>query len=213
VFDTATLALFAVASLAVYVMPGPDMLYIASRSIGDGTRTGMVAACGTTSGVLVHTLAAAFGLSAVFAYSPIAFQIVKWAGVAYLVYLGIKAWLERDADPRPAARETARPRPRRRRVYAQAAVINLLNPKIALFFLAFLPQFTDPMRGSVPIQMALLGLMFAGGGLLWTLFLAAAFGRASGWLARHPRLWAWQRRVSGTIMIALAANLAFGERR
>ena len=208
--DAATFGLFVVASLAVYVSPGPDMLYIASRSIGQGTRVGMLSAGGTTAGLLVHTVMAAFGLSAVFAYSPLAFEIVKWLGVGYLVYLGIKTLLSRDEQPETLS---AGPRGTARRAFTQGAVINLLNPKIALFFLAFLPQFTDPARGDVPTQMAFLGLLFTVGGFVWTQILALGFGRAGGWLMRRPRVWAWQRRFTGSVMLALAVNLALSERR
>ncbi len=206
--DSATLATFAAASFALYLMPGPDMLYIASRSIGQGWRAGVVSAFGTCTGLMIHTLAAALGLSALLVVSPLAYLAVKWLGVGYLMWLGLRTLFGRgDAFASTGAEGAAGAW----RIYRQGALINLLNPKIALFFLAFLPQFVDAGEGFV-VQMIGLGALFTSGGLVWTLFLAASFGRAGDWLARRPAVWRWQRRFTGSVFIALAGKLALDSR-
>jgi threonine/homoserine/homoserine lactone efflux protein len=212
--DPATWALFAAASLALYLSPGPDMIYIASRSIGQGTRAGMWSALGVSTGVLVHTLLAAFGLTALLAVSPVAYLVIKWLGVAYLVYLGVRTLRSKDDVLIDAANGHRRST---RRLFVQGALTNILNPKIALFFLAFLPQFvpTGTASGSAGFAalMVLLGALFTAGGLAWTLFLAALFGRLGGWLMDRPRFWVWQRRLTGFTLIGLAAHIALDSRR
>jgi threonine/homoserine/homoserine lactone efflux protein len=210
-FDTTTLAVFAAASVALYVAPGPDMIYIAARSMGQGRRAGVLSAWGTCTGLLCHTLAAVFGLTALLALSPFAFQVIKWLGVAYLFYLGARILLQDAPAPSMAAGSAAPATVAR--LYGQGVMVNLLNPKISLFFLAFLPQFTDPERGDPALQMAVLGGLFTAGGLVWLMFLAHAFAGAGRWLERRPGLWRWQRRLTGSILIALAGHLAFVERR
>jgi threonine/homoserine/homoserine lactone efflux protein len=202
--DAATLAVFATASLALYVAPGPDMYYTASASRGQGRRAGMLSALGTTTGLVIHTMLAAFGLSALLALFPPAFQVIRWLGVAYLLYLGLRVLLSGEAPGAPAGQAVGRSW----WIYGQGVLVNLLNPKIALFFLAFLPQFVDPARGAPAAQMVVLGGLFDAGGLLWTLFLALLFGGAGDWLARHAGVWKWQRRFTATALIGLAAYLA-----
>jgi threonine/homoserine/homoserine lactone efflux protein len=209
--DAATFGLFAAASLALYVSPGPDMLYIASRSIGQGRRAGLLSACGTCSGLLAHTTAAALGLTALFSAAPAAFLVIKWLGVAYLLYLGIGVLTGRGHSWSGAGPAVAGADPWR--IYAQGLLVNLLNPKIALFFLAFLPQFAGGAGDAFAARMVLLGALFTAGGLLWTAFLALAFGAAGDWLASRPAVWRWQRRFTGSVLIGLAAHLALSERR
>ncbi len=151
-----TLALFAAAALALIVVPGPAVLYIVAQSIDRGRLAGLVSALGVAVGGLVHVTAAAVGLSALVLSSATAFTVVKLAGAAYLIGLGLVTLLRR----RPVE-DVASPHERRlRRIFAQGIVVNVLNPKTALFFLAFLPQFVDPERGAVPVQLVALGLVF-----------------------------------------------------
>jgi len=208
--DSPVLLVFVLASLAIYVSPGPDMLYIASRSIARGRRAGVISALGTSTGLLAHTLGVALGLSALLVVWPLAFLAVKWLGVAYLVFLGVQALLQGggrapDLEPGNGEKDAWR-------LYRQGLTINLLNPKIALFFLAFLPQFATGEGSPVALQMFLLGALFTAGGTLWTLSLAIVFGAVGGWLARHPLVWIWQRRFTGTVLLGMAANLALSER-
>jgi len=209
--DMATLALFVTASLALYISPGPDMLYIASRSIAQGRAAGVASAFGVFAGLLVHMLAAALGLAAVLVVWPFAYLVVKWLGVLYLAYLGLKVLLDRNGGiALPGGNGGAGPD--YRRLFRQGLFVNLLNPKIALFFMAFLPQFVDAEKGSIPLQMLFFGSLFNAGGLLWVLFLAVLFGAIGDRIASRPGIWGWQRWITGSVLLALAANLAFAER-
>ncbi len=202
----ASLGVFAVAALALLLTPGPAVLYIVARSVEQGRLAGLVSVCGITTGTLVHVLAAALGLSALLASSALAFAVVKYAGAAYLVYLGVRRIL--DSHEAPAA-DFAPPRRSLRRLYRDGFVVNLLNPKTALFFLAFLPQFVDPARGAVALQVAFLGLMFALMGLTSDGLYALAAGSAGRWLRRRASVLRWQRYVTGGVFIGLGVTAAF----
>lgn len=208
--DPATFAAFWIATVALYLAPGPDMIYVASRAIGHGRRAGVYSALGVFAGLLVHMLAAALGLAAVLAALPLGFEVVRWAGVAYLAYLGLRTLLARD-DGFETRRALGPVLPFT--IVRQGFFTNLLNPKIGLFFLAFLPQFTDPARGPLWAQMLLFGALFNAGGLAWLLLQAMLFGRLGQWLAGRPRVWAWQRRFTGSTLLGLAAWLGLETRR
>lgn len=209
--DTTTLAVFAAASLALYVAPGPDMLYIASRSIGHGRRAGVVSALGVFAGLVIHMLGAAFGLSALLVVWPLAYTAVKWVGVAYLLYLGVRVLLDKNHGlaPSPVKGGTLG----HWQMFRRGLFVNLLNPKIALFFLAFLPQFADESLGGFAAQMLFLGALFNLGGLVWILFLAIAFGAVGDWFRRNSAVWRWQRWFTGSVLVALALHLAVTERK
>lgn len=202
--ETTTLLAFALASMAVYLAPGVDTVFIATNSISHGWRAGAWAALGTTTGVTFQATAAAFGVTAIFSATPILFEILRWAGVAYLLYLGVKILRSRDAFEL----STGDRRWTRRDVYFRALAINLLNPKISLFFLAFLPQFVNPAAGHVFAQLLTLGLLFSAGGILWCLFQAAMFARIGNWINRSALARAWQRRITGGALIGFAGMLA-----
>jgi threonine/homoserine/homoserine lactone efflux protein len=154
--DASTLALFCAASVALAVVPGPAVTYIVMQSVDKGRRAGLTSACGVASGGLVHVVAATVGLSALIASSATAFTAVKLVGAAYLVVVGIRRIVSGDEEPEVAAAPV-----RLGQLYRQGVVVNVLNPKTALFFLAFLPQFVSSDRGSVPLQVAFLGCTFA----------------------------------------------------
>ncbi len=207
--DPATLGVFIAASLALYISPGPDMIYVATRAMGQGRRAGALSALGISTGILVHMFAASFGLAAVLKVFPAAFAIIKWAGIVYLVYLGIRALIGHGDD------DTLKPATTKRnnwRLYRQGFVCNILNPKIALFFLAFLPQFTDAAHGDVTLQMLFYGGVFASGGLLWILGVAWVFGSAGNWVKRHPGAMRAQKWITGSSLLGLAAFLALDKR-
>ena len=194
---------FLLASVLLWITPGPDNLYILARSIAQGRRAGIISALGIGSGVLVHTLAAALGLSAVLAASSWAFLAVKVAGAGYLIYLGVVA-LRRPVAPLVAPPlEIASGW----RVYRQGVLSNILNPKVAVFFLAFLPQFVDPGGGWGPLPFLVLGGIFVIGGTLWCVLFALGAATASAALRRSPRLLVWLERLSGCVYIALGLNL------
>ncbi len=197
---------FALASLALAVVPGPAVLYIVAQSVHGGRRAGVVSAFGVASGGLVHVLAAVVGLSALLAASAQAFTVVKLVGAAYLVWLGIRTLLSRD--DRIGGR---RPEVTLTRTYRQGVVVNVLNPKTALFFVAFLPQFVDP-DGSARAQLAVLGAIFVVIALSSDLVWALVAGTASEVL-RHSRAFLRaQRYVSGTVFIGLGVLAAAARR-
>jgi threonine/homoserine/homoserine lactone efflux protein len=198
-----SLLLFISAALLLFIIPGPAVLYIVGRSIGHGRSAGLVSAFGIGVGSRVHTAAAAVGLSALLMSSAIAFSIVKYLGVAYLIYLGIQK-LCREG---PFELSGDRARVRFSRIFAQG-VVNVLNPKAALFFFAFLPQFVDPARGNVTSRILFLGVLFAVLGVTTDTFWALTSGTGAGLFRRSPRAMRTQRFVSGTIPISLGVATA-----
>jgi threonine/homoserine/homoserine lactone efflux protein len=200
--DLGTLAVFCAASLALAVVPGPAVLYIVAQSVHGGRRAGVVSALGIASGGLVHVLAAVIGLSAIVAASAEAFTAVKLLGAAYLVYLGIRTLMSRDDRIGGRAAE-----PTLARTYRQGIVVNVLNPKTALFFLAFLPQFVDP-DGSTRAQLAMLGAIFVVIAFTSDLVWALVAGTAGTLLRRSRTFLRVQRYVSGTIFVGLGALAA-----
>ena len=206
--DAATLGVFVAAALALLLVPGPAVLYIVARSIDQGRSAGLVSVLGVHLGSLVHVAAAAVGLSSLLVSSAVAFSFVKYAGAAYLLYLGVRALIAReepvDIELRPAPLRT---------LVRQGAVVNVLNPKTALFFLAFLPQFVDPDAGYVAAQLVFFGLVFVALGLVTDGLYALAAGTAGGWL-RSSRFFAGARRwVSGTVFIGLGLVTALSGSR
>jgi len=206
--DAATLGVFVAAALALLLVPGPAVLYIVARSIDQGRSAGLVSVLGVHLGSLVHVTAAAVGLSSLLVSSAVAFSFVKYAGAAYLLYLGVRALIAReepvDVELRPAPLRT---------LLRQGAVVNVLNPKTALFFLAFLPQFVDPDAGYVAAQLVFFGLVFVALGLVTDSLYALAAGTAGGWL-RSSRFFAGARRwVSGTVFIGLGLVTALSASR
>ena len=203
------LALFCVASLALAVVPGPAVLYIVTQSIEHGRRAGLVSMLGVQTGGLVHVAAAALGLSALLVQSAVAFNVVKYAGAAYLVFLGLRKLLSRERF------ETTGERPPRRldRLFAQGVVVNVLNPKTALFFFAFLPQFVDVDAGSVGLQIATLGVIFILIAIVSDGLYALAAGTASDRLRGSRVFVRAERWVSGTVLVALGVTAAFSGSR
>jgi threonine/homoserine/homoserine lactone efflux protein len=208
--DEGTLAVFALAALALIVVPGPAVLYIVAQAVDGGRRAGLVSAAGVASGGLVHIVAAVVGISSLVAASATAFAAVKYAGAAYLVFLGVRRLLTRDD---PDAVEAAPPR-RHRRLFVDGFVVNVLNPKTALFFLAFLPQFVDPEAGSAALQAGVLGAVFVVLALASDSTYALAAGTA-GRALRSSRAYLGVRRwVTGTVLVCLGLAAAFtGARR
>ena len=197
--DVTNLGLFVVAALVLLLTPGPAVLYIVARSLEQGRRAGLVSMLGVHIGTLVHVLAAAAGVSAVLAASATAFAVVKYVGAGYLVYLGVR----RIFDRRPVvASERGAERPLRR-AFVDGVVINVLNPKTALFFLAFLPQFVDVARGAVGAQILGLGVLFVGLGIITDGAYALTAGTAAQWLRGRPRFLASERWISGGMYIGL----------
>ena len=202
-----SLALFCLASVALAVVPGPAVTYIVTQSIDKGRRAGLVSALGVASGGLVHVAAATVGLSALIASSATAFTTVKLVGAAYLIIIGIRRIFSREEDTEVQVVPTPH-----RKLYVQGAVVNVLNPKTALFFLAFLPQFVDASRGSVPAQVALLGVLFAVIAFTSDAMYALLADLLAGKLRRSGTGAKVRRWVSGGIFIALGVTAATARR-
>ena len=203
-FEASTLIPFVVASAVLVLIPGPAVLYIVSTGIGRGRRMAMASMLGIETGTLFHIGAAAVGLSAVVANSVLAYSVVKYVGAGYLVYLGIKTLRERDdgsAFNIPGA-TTARG------AFRRGVVVNVLNPKVALFFLAFLPQFVVPARGSIPSQLVLLGLLFVGVAIVIDGIYAMTSGTIGTFLTRNARTARAQKKIAGVAYLALGASAA-----
>jgi threonine/homoserine/homoserine lactone efflux protein len=201
-FEPAQLALFVTAALALNLTPGPDMAYVTARAVGQGRTAGVLSALGITTGRLLHLAAAVLGLSAILASSAEAFLVVRLAGGVYLLWLGARMMIAPAPRPEPAAGGGGR-----LRLYLQGVLTNALNPKVALFYLAFLPQFVDPGRGSVALQLVVLGTIQNLGGTLVQLAIAWGGGglgdrlrRRNGWLRR-------QRQATGGVLVLLGARL------
>jgi threonine/homoserine/homoserine lactone efflux protein len=200
--DSATLAFFAAASLALAVVPGPAVLYIVAQSVDQGRLAGLVSALGICVGGLVHVVAATIGLSSLLASSATAFTIVKYAGAAYLILLGIRRLLTREQ----LEDEVARAPRSRRRLFVDGVVVNVLNPKTALFFLAFLPQFVNPGEGTATLQILVLGLLFAVIALCSDSLWALAAGTLGSWLRRSRWYLGVKRWVTGTVFVGLGLS-------
>lgn len=207
--DGPALSLFLAAALAIGLSPGPGMLYAVARGIGQGSRGAVIAVLGLATGSFVNCLVAALGLSALVAASPLAYDVLRFAGAAYLFYLAIQTVrsgsdkLEVGTLKRDPAVQT----------FVQAVLTNIVNPKSALFYLSFVPQFIDPARGSVLAQFIALGLIFNVGGNSINLAVALFFGRIGDWLSHHPGVWRFQRWLTASILGGLAAHLVVAARR
>jgi threonine/homoserine/homoserine lactone efflux protein len=202
-----TIALFSLAAIALAVVPGPAVTYIVTQSVDKGRRAGLFCALGVASGGVVHVAAATVGLSALIASSATAFTVVKLVGAAYLIIVGVRRILSREPE------ETVAVAPADvRQLYVQGVIVNVLNPKTALFFLAFLPQFVDPHRGSVTAQVALLGIIFALIALASDASYALLADALAGRLRRSGAGARLRRYVTGGIFVALGVSAAVARR-
>jgi threonine/homoserine/homoserine lactone efflux protein len=204
--DIATIAVFAAATLAVLIVPGPSVLYVVTRSVAQGRAAGLLSVLGVHTGSLVHIAAAALGISALLAASATAFALVKYLGAGYLVWLGLRKLLSRADDG-----EAVEARPASRgRLFGEGFVVNVLNPKTAIFFLAFLPQFVDPARGPVAAQIGVLGVCWLLLGMASDGTYALLSATLAGRLRRTRRSARRMDVASGLIYIGLGAVVAFG---
>ena len=204
--DPTSLLLFTSAALAILLVPGPAVLFVVARSLEHGHKGGLISILGITAGTLFHVAAAALGVSAILLHSAVLFQAVKLLGAAYLIWLGIQALLDSSKPelvPAKAGEERSAAV-----IFRQGLVVNLLNPKTALFFLAFLPQFVDLGRGHVAGQIVFLGLYFVVLAMLSDgLWLILASGLRH-WIRRHPRYLVFQQRFAGGVYLALGTTTA-----
>lgn len=203
-FESATLAFFMGTTLVFLLTPGPAVFYIVARSIDQGRRAGIVSTLGINAGTLVHVTAAAFGISAILMSSALAFNVVKYLGAAYLIFLGVRKLCTREEEQATEARAPQK----LSRIFGQGVLINLLNPKTALFFFAFLPQFVDPSRGSVVVQILVLGGIFVIMAFLSDSLYAILAGTMGQWLKGNLRFLRLQRYLTGSVYIALGVGAA-----
>jgi threonine/homoserine/homoserine lactone efflux protein len=202
-------ALFLGVSWVLIIAPGPDMFYVITRGMAHGRRAGILSAIGVVCGILVHTTAAAFGLTLILQTSAFAFLLVKYVGTAYLLYLGIKAWQDKSTFSLQTSTSVVSSRV----LFWQGVLSNVLNPKIAIFFLAFLPQFVDKESGHITLQMVILGLTFASFGLCFLLVVGYSSGTIGRWLTHQPQYAQFFQRLAGGILIGLGIRLALTEQK
>jgi threonine/homoserine/homoserine lactone efflux protein len=203
-------SVFMVATLAVGAAPGPGMMFAVARSIGQGRLAGAVSVLGLSLGSFMLCLAAAFGVAAIIGASQIAYDGFRYLGAAYLIYLAVRVLVVGGALP---GHDGKPHRDSLGRIFRQAVATNLMNPKSGMFYIAFLPQFTDPERGSVIAQFILLGVIFNVTGNSINLAVAYFFGHIGDWLARHLRVWRLQQWFTASIFMAIAGHLILADRR
>lgn len=206
--DHATLFTYIAIVAGFVFIPGPATLLTIARATSSGTKVGIATGAGIAAGDIVHTFTAIVGISAIIATSALLFSLVKYAGAAYLIYLGVKAILSKSSDMLVKPETAIKPR----EAFLQAIVAEVLNPKTALFFLAFLPQFVKPGNGSITLQLSALGIIFVLLGLLSTVIFALGAGRLGAFLRRNPAVIRWQGKVVGGIYCALGVRLALQQR-
>jgi len=206
--DLSTLIAYIAVVLGFVFIPGPATLLTIARATSSGTKVGIATGAGIAAGDIFHTIMAMVGISAIIATSATLFSIVKYIGAAYLVYLGIRAIIEKSpTDPTAGALAISAGK-----AFRQAVLTEVLNPKTALFFLAFLPQFVRPENGTVMFQLAVLGIVFVVLGLFSTVVFAVSAGRLGAFLRRNPTVLKWQGKVVGGIYCALGVRLALQQR-
>jgi RhtB (resistance to homoserine/threonine) family protein len=208
-FNIENFYLFLSVSILVNLSPGPDMLYTAARSISQGIKAGVFSTLGIFTGCLFHITAAVFGLSKIIEESVLLFSIIKYAGAAYLVYLGLRALLKRKNNEN---RITQLSILSYQKIFFQGMITNLLNPKVAIFFLSFLPQFINPHSPYLKEQIAFLGLWFDTQGCLILVFVASLTGAFRNMLQHNKNFWAWQEKITGIILIGLGIRIFFSKK-
>ncbi|HEV3249322.1 MAG TPA: LysE family translocator [Puia sp.] len=202
---------FAFASLMLNITPGNDMLYVASRSAGQGIRAGIISALGIMTGCLVHILAAVVGISAIIARSATAFDIIKYFGAAYLIYLGVKSIFNKKESSFLRG-EKLQPLSNLK-IFTQGVITNVLNPKVALFFLAFLPQFINIKNAHPQWQILFMGIWFDCSGTAVNIIVAVLFGKMGNWLARSPRFVRLQEKITGIMLVGLGIRVALTSKK
>jgi len=205
-FDFQNPYLFFITTLLLNLTPGNDVLYVASRSVSYGIKAGIVSALGIFTGCFVHIMAAVLGLSIILSKSAYLFQLIKYAGAAYLVYLGIRALLSKQpVDPKNEKTGNAN----FSTLYEQGMLTNILNPKVAIFFLSFLPQFINQASSFFKVQLFTLGIWFNIQGTIVLILMACLLGKTKDFFGNNPKVWAIKEKITGFILIGLGIKIAF----
>jgi RhtB (resistance to homoserine/threonine) family protein len=208
-FDIDNFYLFLTVSILINLSPGPDMIYTAARSLSQGIKAGIFSALGIFVGCLFHITAAVFGLSKVIEESVLLFSIIKYAGAAYLVYLGIRSLLSKKKNKKEI---DTLPKLTSQKIFFQGMLTNILNPKVAIFFLSFLPQFIDPKSNYLKEQIAFLGLWFDVQGTATLIVVACAVGTFKNVLQKNTAIWNWQEKITGLILFGLGMKMFFSKK-
>jgi threonine/homoserine/homoserine lactone efflux protein len=208
-FGIINLPTFILAGILLNLTPGADTMYIVGRSIAQGKKAGIYSALGISTGILFHTTFAAFGLSLIVARSAMAFNIIKYAGAMYLVYLGIKMIITKA----PVKFDAEKKDINSRKLYASGILTNVLNPKVALYFLVFLPQFVKTSAAHNPLPFIILGIIFVIPGTAWCIIIALSAARVSGRINQNNKIAMWLNRVTGGVFITLGLRLAWMSRK
>ncbi len=208
-FNIENFYLFLSVSILVNLSPGPDMLYTAARSVSQGTKAGILSTLGIFTGCLFHITAAVFGLSKIIEESVLLFSMIKYAGAAYLVYLGLKSLLKKRKNENGIRQLSSLSY---RKIFLQGMITNLLNPKVAIFFLSFLPQFINPHSPYLKEQIAFLGLWFDTQGCLILVLVASLTGAFRNMLQHNKNFWNWQEKITGIILIGLGIKIFFSKK-
>jgi len=210
-FGIINFSTFILAGIILNLTPGADTMYILGRSISEGKKSGVVSALGIASGALLHCIFAALGLSILLAKSAIAFSVVKYVGAVYLIYLGIKLLLSKSAPIKEALlkEETTL---NFSKIYISGILTNVLNPKVALFFLAFLPQFIDPKYATSALPFIILGLTFVATGTIWCLLLALFSARLAHKIRKNQKVKFWLDKTTGVLFVFLGIKLALSQK-
>jgi threonine/homoserine/homoserine lactone efflux protein len=210
VFNFQNLYLFFVAALLLNLTPGNDMIYVASRSVSQGVKAGIVSAAGVFIGCFVHISAAVLGLSIIISKSACLFQLIKFAGAGYLIYLGIKSLLSKTS---PNITNEKASQADYLKLVKQGILTNALNPKVAIFFLSFLPQFVDAASPFFKIQLFILGIWFGMQGTLVLIIVAFILGKTKDFFRKNPRVWKVQEKITGLILIGLGIRIALASKK
>jgi len=208
-FDIDNFYLFLTVSLLINLSPGPDMIYTAARSLSQGIRAGILSALGIFTGCLFHITAAVFGLSKIIEQSVLLFSIIKYAGAAYLIYLGVRSFFKKKKAKKEIE---ALPALTGRKIFLQGMLTNILNPKVAVFFLSFLPQFINPHSDYLKEQIAFLGLWFDLQGAVTLMLVACAVGAFKNILQKNATFWNWQEKITGLILFGLGVKMFFSKK-
>jgi len=206
VFNIENFYLFLTVSILINISPGPDMIYTAARSLSQGTKAGVFSALGIFTGCLFHIAAATFGLSRIIEESVLLFSIIRYAGAGYLIYLGIRSLINKKRNAGEIKSLTLMSN---RKIFLQGMTTNILNPKVAIFFLSFLPQFINPQSKYVEEQIAFLGLWFDVQGAVVLLLVATVTGAFRNLFQKNPGFWQWQQKITGIILFGLGIRMLF----
>jgi RhtB (resistance to homoserine/threonine) family protein len=208
-FNIENFYLFLTVSILINISPGPDMIYTAARSLSQGTKAGVFSALGIFTGCLFHIAAATFGISQIIEESVLLFSIIKYAGAAYLIFLGIRSLVNKR---KRATEIKSLPAMSNRKIFLQGMTTNILNPKVAIFFLSFLPQFINPQSRYLEEQIAFLGLWFDLQGTIVLLMIATVTGAFRNLLQKKRGFWRWQEKITGIILFGLGVKMLFAKK-